>query len=78
MVTDPPASITCWTTSSTSSTYRKMPTLVPRSSFGGFTDDCGIGSASMSTESPISSSAWPIVPIGVDMRMRSFAPNARL
>ena len=40
--------------------------------------DCGNGSESMISESPISSSAWAIFPPGASMRIRSFAPNACL
>ena len=47
-------------------------------SFGGLTFDCGNGSESMISESPISSSAWAIFPPGASMRIRSFAPNAFL
>jgi hypothetical protein len=35
----------------------KMLALVPPSSFGGVVDDCGNGSASITNESPTSSSA---------------------
>jgi hypothetical protein len=37
----------------------------------------GISSASISMESPCSSSASPILPFGTSIRMISFAPNAR-
>jgi hypothetical protein len=55
----------------------KTPTLVPPSSFGGFVTNWGNGSESITTESPISSSACAILPSGPCMRPRSFAPNAR-
>ena len=73
-----PASTARLTTASTSSTYMKTLALVPPSSLGGRVDDCGNGSDSMISESPISSSAWLILPSGAPIRPRSLAPNASL
>ena len=56
----------------------KTLALVPPSSFGGFVVACGNVSESIRIESPISSSACPILPPGASMRTRSFAPKARL
>jgi len=53
-------------------------TVVPPSSFGGLTLDCGNGSESIKIESPIASSACAIVSFGPGMRPRSVAPNAFL
>jgi hypothetical protein len=74
----PPASTARFTTASTSSTYMKTLALVPPSCFGGCVDACGNGSDSITSESPTSSSAWPILPSGVGMRTRSVARNAFL
>ena len=73
-----PASAAVWIASSTSSTYMKSPIELPPSSFGDLVVNCGNASASMTTESPISSSQWAIVPPGPSIRERSFAPKARL
>jgi hypothetical protein len=77
-VTVAPASTAFFTTASTSSTYRKTPAVVPPSSVGAFVVDCGNTSESITSESPISISAWPIRLPGASIRMRSFAPNAFL
>ena len=73
-----PASSAFWMVASTSSEYMKTPLAEPPSSVGGLSVEPGNGSESMTSESPISISACPIFPPGASIRIRSFAPNARL
>jgi len=73
-----PLSTAFCTVVSTSSVYSINPPVQPPSSFGAVVADSGFGSASMTTESPISSSAWPILPSGPGMITFSLAPNACL
>jgi hypothetical protein len=62
-------------TLSTSSTYILIVTGVPPMVFGPRMPLSGYSSESMITLSPSWSSAWPILPSGSGMRIRSVAPN---